>query len=183
MAFSADEGKLFFEDWLRTLSGAANLKHILDVGPGAGSYGEIIRRVIPDATIHAIEIFKPYVERFRLREKYDCIFIGDATKIKIDGYDLVILGDVLEHLPCDRAIRYWKYLKTRARFIWLCLPVNQFRPWFSGYAQPEIDWQENISEKHLCDWDYEKLIETLGPFLWQAPFRTVVVLIAEGNNA
>lgn len=78
-------------------------KKVLDVGPGAGKYGVILRS--PERTIDAIEIHAPYVGLFRLAHLYSQVFIGDVRKFefKKKQYDLVILGDVLEHLTVGEA--------------------------------------------------------------------------------
>ena len=31
------------------------------------------------------------------------MFIGDITEFEVDDYDYIIIGDVLEHLPVDKA--------------------------------------------------------------------------------
>lgn len=183
MPSSAAEGKLFFKDWFATF--VDQVQTVLDVGPGSGIYCDLIKQIEPVTTIDAVEIFKPYIERFALGEKYDQIFVQDIRKFKCakDSYDLIILGDVLEHLSYDEAVESWEYLRERTKFIWLSLPVAPFRPWFRGYGhlgQPAIDWAENVHEKHLYEWHYGELIQTLGPFLWQVPFRTVAVMVAEG---
>jgi len=183
MPSSAAEGKRFFEDWVHTF--ADQVDTVLDVGPGSGIYCDLIRQIKPEATISAVEIFEPYIARYKLQEKCDQVYLGDIRSLPLRAYDLIILGDVLEHLEKDNAIVTWKYLKERTKFLWLSLPVSPFRPWFRGYGhhgQPEADYVENISEKHLYEWEYLELTDTLGPFLWQVPFRTVVVMVAEGDR-
>lgn len=185
MPSSAAEGKLFFKDWFRTF--ADQIHTVLDVGPGSGIYCDLIKQIKPSIQVHAVEIYLPYVERFGLITKYDFLLQADIKSIIVpeEAYDLIILGDVLEHLNREEAIKVWVHLKGRTKFLWLSLPVAPFRPWFRGYGhhgQPEADYAENIYEKHLYEWDYGELIEVLGPFLWQVPFRTVAVMVAEGRR-
>ncbi|RPI56425.1 MAG: hypothetical protein EHM49_00085 [Deltaproteobacteria bacterium] len=184
MPSSANEGKLLFEDWFQTFKD--QISTVLDVGPGLGIYCDIIKSVKPEACVEAVEIFAPYVDRYCLLEKYGTIYVCDIQKAAFAEtvYDLIILGDVLEHLNKDEAIQTWVRLKQRTKFLWLSLPLAPFRPWFRGYGhlgQPETDYKENIYEKHLYEWQYEELLKTLGPFLWQFPFRTVGVFVAEGG--
>lgn len=182
MAFSADEGKEFFKEWLRFFSiGNDAITSILDIGPGAGIYADLARKVNPAFRIDAIEIYEPYVHRFGLKRKYDSILVEDAVGVELDDYDLIILGDVFEHVDGVTAANWWRELKTKARFIWLSLPVERFREWFWGYNQTDVDWAENPAERHKANWKYDVLLDALGPFMWQVPFRTVVVLIAEGK--
>lgn len=42
---------------------------ILDVGPGAGTYYDLLHPYFPLARFDAVEIFAPYVERYRLPER------------------------------------------------------------------------------------------------------------------
>lgn len=186
MAFSADEGKQFFKEWLWYMAHPPKpIKTILDVGAGAGTYGRIIRTVDKPFVVHAVEPYETYVERHQLKNFYDKVYtekIADMlAKDKLACYDLIILGDVLEHMGKIEALALWNKLKPMARFLWLSLPVEPFRDWFWGYRQPAADYEENILERHLYDWGYTETLVELGPFLWQVPFRTVAVFIAEGE--
>ncbi|NBO09554.1 MAG: class I SAM-dependent methyltransferase [Actinobacteria bacterium] len=76
---------------------------MLDVGPGAGKFGVLLRD--KSRTIDAIEIYLPYVGLFRLNMVYNQVYVGDVMQFpfKKKMYDLVILGDVLEHLSVSDA--------------------------------------------------------------------------------
>jgi 2-polyprenyl-3-methyl-5-hydroxy-6-metoxy-1,4-benzoquinol methylase len=182
MAFSAVEGKEFFREWftLFAMYGENAIRRVLDIGAGAGAYADIIKRIDPSVEVDGVEIYEPYINRFSLKEKYNRIFIGDVVEMSLFDYDLIVMGDVLEHIPKQTAVEFFHNLKKKAKFIWLCVPVRQFRPWFWGYNQPEADFAENIAEKHMHEWGYDEVLSELGPFLWQIPFRTVAVFIAEG---
>ena len=75
---------------------------ILDVGPGVGTYSELIRNF--GYKIDCVEIWEPYVETYNLKEKYDNVFVGDIMDFDISNYDFIILGDVLEHLPKEQGM-------------------------------------------------------------------------------
>lgn len=75
---------------------------ILDVGAGAGTYAHLLKGTA--YRIHALEVFAPYVERFHLRDHYECVLLGDIRAFRPSTrYDLAILGDVLEHLTAAEA--------------------------------------------------------------------------------
>jgi hypothetical protein len=74
---------------------------ILDVGPGAGTYGKLLAPYYN--SIDAVEIWPPYVEKFSLREIYKTVHLGSVLDFDFSGYDYLILGDVLEHLAPQEA--------------------------------------------------------------------------------
>lgn len=76
-------------------------KRILDVGPGQGTYSDLLRDL--GYQIDAVEVWAPYVDQFNLRAKYDNVYIQDIREFDLWNYDFVILGDVLEHLPEEDA--------------------------------------------------------------------------------
>ncbi len=112
---------------------------ILDVGPGAGTYAQLL---VPQgfANIDAVEIYAPYVERFNLRSLYKEVYIGNICTFSFPRrYDLVILGDVLEHisvLDAQRLVERLHFYKVDAIFS---------VPW--TYPQDPIDGNE--AERHL----------------------------------
>ena len=77
-------------------------KRILDVGPGLGTYSNLLRSL--GYRMDAVEIYEPYIDKYELRDKYDNVFVGDITKFDISDYDFIILGDVLEHIPEKEAV-------------------------------------------------------------------------------
>ena len=73
---------------------------ILDVGAGIGTYSDLLKP-LGYLNIDAVEVFEPYIEMFGLAEKYNRIWVNDVTTIQYDfkeWYDLMILGDMLEHI-------------------------------------------------------------------------------------
>ena len=154
------------------------------MGPGVGTYGKIIREVYPQAIVDCVEIYAPYIAQYRLWSIYDMVISDDIQKNNITkNYDLVIFGDVLEHLDKGGGVSVWNYWKPKTKFLWLSLPVKlEGRKWSYGYNQPACEYDINKSEQHLYEWKYEELLINLGPFLWQIPYPTVVVLVAEGEG-
>jgi len=176
---SANEGKKLYQDWL---SNFTEIKSILDVGPGAGIYSKLSREVNPNLIIDCVEAFKPYVEKFGLKQKYDNVFSGNILNIKITGYDLIILGDVLEHFAKADAVKCWKKAKFCSRFVWLSIPIfSGYKPWYRGYRQPTSEYKVNPFEEHKYDWEFEEIVSELGPFVGCFPFKTVIIFLAEGG--
>lgn len=69
---------------------------ILDVGPGSGSYYDLLCKDFTN--IDAVEIYSPYIEQFNLRDKYVNVYNQDILEFNYNDYRYIILGDVLEHL-------------------------------------------------------------------------------------
>ena len=74
--------------------------HILDVGPGSGKYGWLLRDT---HQIDALEIHEPYLKEFDLPYIYQEVILGDVRTYPKQGWDLAIMGDVLEHLTVEEA--------------------------------------------------------------------------------
>lgn len=180
MPGSSQEGKLFFRDWVSDFLP----KKVLDVGAGSGGYGKIIRDLKYECQVDAVEVYADYIQQYKLSEVYDRIFNVNILDFDPDpdNYDLMIFGDVVEHIEKQRAIELLARMRKRASFLWICLPLKVTgRSWSLGYQQGSTEYAANINEKHLYDWTYEEVVSELGPFLWIAPFRVVGVFIAEGD--
>ena len=179
MPGSVPEGKLFFRDWITQFRPFK----ILDVGVGAGDYGWIIRNLSYPCELHGVEIYAPYIAEFRLHHFYDYIYNEDIRKINLQNdYDLMIFGDVLEHMTKEEVLELWPKMKKRARFLWISLPIKvEGRSWSVGHKQPPAEYATNIYEKHLHSWTYDEILCDLGPFLWTVPFKIIGTFIAEGE--
>jgi autotransporter strand-loop-strand O-heptosyltransferase len=110
-------------------------KRILDVGPGIGTYSDLLRSL--GYIMDAVEIYEPYIEKYGLRDKYDNVFVGDITKFDISDYDFIILGDVLEHIPTDAAINLIRNITTKKECL-VAIP----------YEMEQGEHEGNIHETH-----------------------------------
>ncbi len=183
MAFSSSEGKEFFRDWLNHVGKALQFKTFLDVGCGAGLYGKILREVFgEDATIDAIDIFPEYVSRHNLNAIYNEIFIEDIrlSYSRVNPYNLIVTGDVLEHLTKEDAIKVVDGLKTKCRFLWAALPVSIGRTWSTGYRQAPDEWVENPANEHLHEWTGDEIQESFRP-LFLVPYVQTGTFLVEGD--
>lgn len=134
------------DDVSEALIGSVALGRCLDVGPGAGKYGRLVRRLHPSADIVAIEIDADYIEQFGLREVYDEVLCGPASLL-FDGdldsaYDLVIIGDCLEHMKKSEGVDLLNFLAYRSKYILVVYPVR----WIQGA------WGGHRSEAHISVW-------------------------------
>jgi 2-polyprenyl-3-methyl-5-hydroxy-6-metoxy-1,4-benzoquinol methylase len=76
-----------------------NVSRVLDVGAGAGVTLRWLKALYPKAETTAVEVNSALAGE--LRQNADCVFIGpiDETYSQLKTYDLILLLDVLEHLP------------------------------------------------------------------------------------
>ena len=83
MPSSVDEGKLFFKEWFSIF----RPKKILDIGPGNGRYGKIIREMDTTCHINAVEIYKPYIGQYNLTSIYNNIYNQDIREFAKETND------------------------------------------------------------------------------------------------
>jgi len=135
-----------FEDTLRAIVEASQADRVLDIGVGAGKIGEIVKAVRPQAQLRGIEAEAGYRSRFEEAwKRYDKVWIGDAQEVSLDiassRWNLVIFGDVLEHMPKATAIGLLDFWLPRCEY--------EVAVWPQGYLQ---DAYEGVrSEIHRCE--------------------------------
>ena len=126
--------------------------NVLDVGAGAGKYGHLIRALYMDCNIDAVEVWKPYVKQFNLGSLYNKVYMNDIRKHSNFSYDVVIFGDVLEHMTKEEAVEIWGKLKGEARYAIISIPVCDC---------PQGHVHGNPYEEHIKDdWTHEEVMET-----------------------
>jgi SAM-dependent methyltransferase len=85
---------------------------VLDVGAGSGEWGRHLRDAFD---VDAVEVWPAYVEQYGLREVYGNVWVGDIEKLEhlLPRYDVVLLGDVIEHLEARAAQHLVERLAAR----------------------------------------------------------------------
>ena len=93
---------------------------ILDMGPGQGTYYNLLG---PNYNWSGVEIWHPAVEA--LQDKYNMIYEMDIRDfVYIRHYDLVIFGDVLEHMTIEDAQKCIANAKENADSILIAFPYD-----------------------------------------------------------
>ena len=128
-------------------------KSVLDVGVGAGKFGAIVRTCPSGSAVklHGIEAEASYKQKFASRWKaYNNIGIGDASKISIDWaserYDLVVFGDVLEHLWRSEAVDLVDFWAARSKVVLAIWPIG-----YKQDASGDVASEVHRSELRLAD--------------------------------
>lgn len=128
---------------------------IIDVGAGDGRWGKLIRVWAP--RMHAnvqrlvgLEIWPRYVKKYHLESIYDEVIISDLRcYLYWDQFDVVILGDVLEHLYQLAAYNFVELLKKQRARVYLTIPITPCPQNGTVYSNPY--------ETHLYQWTHEEL--------------------------
>lgn len=137
-----------------------NPRSILDVGCGFGLWGFLCReyldvmeeRVQPKdwkIRIDGLELFEPYIQSHQ-RALYSSIQIGDIRELApgIGNYELIIAGDVIEHLDKDEGEAVIEQLYEKAtRALLVNIPLGE------GWEHPER--HGNPGELHRSQWTPE----------------------------
>lgn len=156
MPTSITEGK----DWSLERFERVKPDTVTDVGPGEGTYARLFRPLHKGVWWTGIEIHKPYVTKYKLkstktRTMYDEIHVVDARDADNHLFhrDLVIFGDVLEHMPREDAVALLG--RAEAAGAWnllVSLPIVEA-------PQGEVDG--NPHEEHVHHWDADDMDQVL----------------------
>jgi hypothetical protein len=104
-----------------------------------------------------VEVYAPYVETFQLRQLYKHVFIKNVTDFGFTGYDLAILGDVLEHLTQEEAETILTMLATKDLSVIVQVPYM--------LPQGPGDGGKNLHDAHQqADLTHEVFMERYGKF-------------------
>lgn len=89
-------------------------KTALDVGPGHGKYGVLLREYAGVKEVDAVELWFPYIEDFGLEGIYRKVIRGDAlhlTEEAFDPYDLVLIIGTIEHFEKEPAVKMLRRIR------------------------------------------------------------------------
>jgi len=143
---------------------------ILDVGPGRGAYCKLLQGQ-GYQSIDAVEIYLPYIEFFRLQRLYRRVVHANIINYRYDDYDLILFGDVVEHLAVPDAQLAIGYAKLHCKMVVVSVPYlsPQTGCQLDGsgdHRQPDLT-RETFLERYK---DFSVLIdnEYRGVFYWQS---------------
>lgn len=110
---------------------------ILDVGAGEGTYFNLLSDYF--YKFDAVEIWEPYVEQYKLKEKYKNVYNINIIDFTFEWYDIIIMGDVLEHLSASDGIALLSKIFNKCTQLIVNVPFNL----------PQEEVFGNLYEKHL----------------------------------
>jgi len=148
MPYSDPDNKAVAAEWLTEIQPVT----VLDVGPGAGAYGQIARTISSVGRVDAVEAWEPYLAEFGLRNLYDNVFVEDVRDRQDFTYDVVIFGDVLEHMTKEDALRIYELARIQAKWILFSIPIIHL-PQGAYAGNPfEIHVHDNWTHEEILDW-------------------------------
>lgn len=150
MPYSTPEGR----PWMLQRLAQVNPDSMLDIGCGSGTYSHLIHNHYPHAALIGIEVWEPYVQRFNLNDLYDELIVGDVREVDpLPNADVVILGDVLEHMTTDDAVKVWDRARMAARkAVYLSIPIVHY---------PQGECEGNPHEAHVVDdYTHQRILDT-----------------------
>lgn len=150
MPYSSDAGKHYIKELVTKIQP----RTVLDVGAGYGTYPRLLKDCI-NAEWTAIEIWPKYIADYNLDTLYSNIYLDNViTWVPDKQYDLVILGDVIEHMEVNDAINVINKMKSIAKTVIVSIPLGYY---------PQDEYENNPYEKHITDnWTADSFIETFG---------------------
>ena len=128
---------------------------ILDIGLGNGGYGERFKKINPNIIMIGIEIFPAYIrDDWGYSKLYDKIYIDDMRLFdysKVNA-DLVIAGDVIEHVEKAEGIKVINELKKHFDWVLIALPIQDV------IQGPDNEFG-NKHEEHKHQWKPQEMVD------------------------
>ena len=149
-ATSYRKGKQEIENWI--YSNFSPDSSILDVGAGCGTYYNMLHFTYPN--IDAVEVYYPNIVDYNLAGKYKNVFNKNIVGFEYEHYDLIIFGDILEHLSVDDAQRVLDYALGKCKNLIVAVPFEL-----------QQDANENVYERHVQDDLTPEIVEERYPML------------------
>lgn len=143
--------------WARDLIRRLAPRVVVDIGAGDGTYARLARGHT-DARWVAVEAWGPYVTEYGLDDLYDLVVLGDVRYLDLAAVhpdpDLVIVGDMLEHLDAEQVEPLVRRLQAWTPHLLVSVPVLHLEQGAVG---------GNWLETHRSEWGYGQMRDLLGP--------------------
>lgn len=147
MPSSSLSGKSPSQWIIHRLNAEAPLERIMDVGPGEGFYAKTCRSPLHNQHWVGVEVWAPYIRKYALPALYDRMIVSDIRYLDwsaVAPLDLVICGDMLEHMTRAEAVKVVDRALATARVVLISMPVEHF---------PQGELEDNPFEVHVEeDW-------------------------------
>lgn len=151
-------------------------KTVIDIGAGTGRWGRALYSIVP--TIDAVEAHQPNIVKNALDAVYRRVMNKDVKDIEsFAGYDVAVMGDVLEHLEMYDACELVVRLKRDVPAIFLTIPItvcpqdgsfygNSFETHRYHWSDKEV---QNLGFRPLYYCTNENHLVAIGAYEWRRP--------------
>lgn len=138
---SYEYGKLEVKAWIKTFFKRGETA--LDVGACDGKWGKMLGNYLE---MDACEIFEPNAKKHELASIYNHVFICDIADLPYEWFDLIIFGDVIEHMDVAKAQKVINYAKAHSRDMIIAVPYLYSQG--AEYGNPwEVHIQNDLTPK------------------------------------
>lgn len=140
---SYDIGKDVVTAWIR--ENFPDTASILDVGACDGKW----RHLLPEyANMDAIDAWEPNC--IAIRDMYGNVYHKDVAELEYGKYDLIIFGDVIEHMDVETAQKVLAYASSHCKDMIVAVPF--LYPQGSLYGNPwEIHKQPDLTAEIFAE--------------------------------
>lgn len=148
MAYSYDYFKQDIREYL--LNKFDPSAKVLDVGAGCGTYYNLLNDYFK--RIDAVEVFRPNIDNYDLKSKYRKVFNANIKDFKYENYDIVIFGDIIEHLEVNEAQKVLEYAYNHSKEMIVAVPYEleqgiEEDNIYEIHKQPDLT-QKNMKERY-----------------------------------
>jgi len=161
----------------------------LDIGAGAGKYGRLLQSVAPGCETLALEIEAQHIVGARLHELYAEVVQADAAdwwrSNPDEVFDLVIVGDCLQHLPKSAGLDLLNAMSYRSAWLLVLVPEFVVQGSVDGLASAvhRSVWSERDMHWHdLWAWDNTRAMSLFVLRGYQPSALTIDALVASVNE-
>jgi len=167
-----------FDDAIAEIIKLTYPKTFLDLGAGAGKYGSMVKEIDASIETIAVEVEKDYLEKFDLRSIYHEIWnipvINLIRPEYLDSrFDIVMAGDILEHLKKSEGIDLLNFLIYRSRWIIVEFPHRYLQNAVGGYN----------SEAHISVWTEDDFLSFERTRMYAKDTQRLIILRGYLENA
>ena len=142
---SLDIGKRESVEWIAKNFSKGSI--CLDVGACDGKWGKLLNDYL---IMDAIEIYKDNIGKHKLNNIYRKVYLGDIREFTFNHYDLIIFGDVLEHMSVEDAQKVLAYAWDRCRDLIVAVPYQWVNR--SHYGNPwEVHIQDDLTPENVLE--------------------------------
>jgi len=121
---------------------------VLDVGAGCGNYYNLLHDFYNN--MDAVEVFKPNIENYELEKKYREVYNIDIKDFKHCDYDVIIFGDIIEHLTIKEAEKVLKYAYKHCQEMIVAVPYMCVQGEYGGNVY-EIHKQDDLTPENVLE--------------------------------